>query len=825
MTIVRQTSFAGGELAPSLYGRTDLDRYKIGARQLKNFLVSPFGAASNRPGTQYLGAVKTGSGCAQARLVPFIFSDEQALVIEFGYHYIRFWLNGVHVSVAEIASPYAVADIPRLKFAQKGNIITITHPGYTPRELERTATSPLTFTLTTISFDAPVGPTLSSPSILAIEMTSDFATSPSADARPWIWKLTAICQSLDGTRTWEAPVTSPTYCALRYPGTYTWSSGTTYALADQVMYDGYMYTSMQSANVGHTPGSSSGWWAISYFEPTPLPGSVWRVGDVDHYAFPVSLAVNQPTIMWAITAPTTYRVVNWCLYRSTSLQLMGLVAVLGPTESSFVDTGDTEPDFLQRPPKGENPFEIYNASGGLVRTEEPATVAYQDERLIFGGTAERPNYLFMSRVGDWHNFDQYPIVKDDDSITVGLAGRRFEEIRSLLPGRSLLAFSMMSEWCIDGGQPDQPVTPAAISARIRSERGSTWLDALKVGDDHALFVQRKGMIVRDLRFDGQAGTYVNADLSLFSHHLLAGKSVAAWCWQEDPWSIVWLVLSDGTLLSLTFMPEQKVIAWARHELAGGGLVESICSIPEGEEDAVYLIVNRGGVRNFERLASRQVTNIRVDALFLDSAGLYHLATDQVTFTGLNHLEGLDVHLLVDGAVMGPYTVAAGVCDPSADFPITGEAAYDAGTSYFEGDYCTYAGLTWRSLVDANLGHTPTDGAYWTYVTVWVGLRYDCDFETLDLPPGEGKTRVKAIKELSIELEASRGLWVGEDFDHLDEWQQRDVEDSYETIGAFTGQARFFIRSTWNHGGRAVVRQVDPLPCTILTVTREVEYGQ
>jgi hypothetical protein len=806
VTIVRQTSFAGGELSPSLYGRTDLDRYRIGARQLKNFIVTPFGAVSNRPGTQYLGAVKTGSGCAQARLVPFVFSDEQALVIEFGYHYVRFWEDGEQVmsggSPYEVATPYAVADLPDLRFAQMGNIITIAHPDYTPRELERTATSPLTFTLTTISFDVPVCP------ITAIgEVSWDNSISPTYPTY-WKWAISAVCQSLDGTRTWETLAGGNFYIELTNEP--AWDSGTTYGLGDYVNYGGHTWKSKASGNTGNTPYEGSSWWYRQSF----LNG-----GQL------LSITEHKPVISWTEPTVTEFRIVSMRLYRGRDDILGFLTEIKSGSGMAFTDDGQTEPDFLQRPPKGENPFEIYDAGGSLVRTEEPATVTHQDERLIFGGTAERPNYLFMSRTGDWHNFDQYPIVVDDDSITFGLAGRRFEEIRSLLPGRSLLVFSSSSEWAVDGGQPDTPMTPTGLSARSRTERGSTWLEALKVGDDHALFVQRKGTIVRDLRYDGQAGTYVNGDLSLFSHHLLAGKSVVAWCWQEDPWSIVWLVLSDGTLLSLTFMPEQKVIAWARHELAGEGLVESICSIPEGEEDALYFIANRGGVRYVERLASRTVTDVKKDAVFLDASVTYRLATDQVTFSGLSHPNGSAVYLLVDGAVMGPYTVAAGVCDPSADFPITGVAAYDAGTTYDKGDYCTYGGYTWRSLVDDNLAHTPADGVYWSYVYVHVGLRYDADFETLDLPPGEGKTKVKTIKELSVEVEASRGLWVGEDFDHLDEWQQRDVEDSYEVVGAFTGQARFYVRSTWNHGGRAVARQVDPLPLTILSVTREVEYGQ
>jgi hypothetical protein len=813
MTIVRQTSFASGEISPSMWSRTETEQYRSGLRTALNFIVTPSGSVANRPGSRYCGAVKTGAGCGTARLVPFVFSDEQALVLEFGYHYVRFWLDGAPVmsggSPYEVATPYGLSDLPLLRFAQIGNIITIACRGYDARELVRTATSPLTFTLSTITFDVPVCPVGVTD---IVRLRYDSTDVPGASPHKWWWAVTANCQSLDGTRSWETAPWLNTYFSRDETDRPAWSSGTTYTAGDIVRYDTRTWLSLQPGNTGNTPTTSPTWWSER----------LWGNG-VDE----IDLADVKPILLWPNGSPTTYRIISWNLYRGQGGQLFGLVTVLpGPYGGtvSFQDDGSLEPDYLVRPPKAENPFKVFNYNHALIRTEKPTTVAYQDERLVFGGTTERPNYIFMSRTGDWHNFDQYPLVRDDDAIVVGLAGTKFEEIRSLVPGRSLLAFTTASEWALDGGQPGQPMIPSEMSARIRTSRGVTWLQALKVGDDHALFVQRKGNVIRDLVFDGQASTYTNRDMTRWSSHLLRASGVADWCWQEDPWSVVWVVLQDGSILSLTFVPEDRITGWSRHQLADGGSAESICSIPEGEEDSVYLVVNRGGLRTVERLASRVITDVRVDAVFLDSAVLYQLSTGQTTFGGLAHLNGRTVSLLVDGEVTGPYVVSGGICDATVGFPVSGVEPYGPGVTYLVDQYCTYNGYTWRSLQNDNTGHTPSAGAYWTYVTVVVGLPYLSDLETLDLPPGDGKTRVKIIREVAVDLEGSRGVWVGEDLDGLREWDQREVSDAYGVVGLFSGQVVLRILTRWNRLGRMVIRQVDPLPLTVLAVTRDVEYG-
>ena len=57
-TRVFKPSFSGGELSPEMFGRIDDAKYQSGAAMLRNFLVTPTGAAKNRAGLAYVNATK-----------------------------------------------------------------------------------------------------------------------------------------------------------------------------------------------------------------------------------------------------------------------------------------------------------------------------------------------------------------------------------------------------------------------------------------------------------------------------------------------------------------------------------------------------------------------------------------------------------------------------------------------------------------------------------------------------------------------------------------------------------------------------------------------
>lgn len=91
-----QNSFARGELSPRLHGRTDIEHYRMGLKECTNWYVLRQGALRKRSGTKFISEVKDSS--AKTRLVPFIFSTEQAYVLEFGNLYFRVFANGAAVT-------------------------------------------------------------------------------------------------------------------------------------------------------------------------------------------------------------------------------------------------------------------------------------------------------------------------------------------------------------------------------------------------------------------------------------------------------------------------------------------------------------------------------------------------------------------------------------------------------------------------------------------------------------------------------------------------------------------------------------------------------
>lgn len=87
-----QHSFASGELAPSLFARTDLQKYHSGAALLRNFFVDYRGGVSTRCGTKYVLQAK--NSAFPVRVIGFSASFTQTYALEFGQNYLRFHSNG-----------------------------------------------------------------------------------------------------------------------------------------------------------------------------------------------------------------------------------------------------------------------------------------------------------------------------------------------------------------------------------------------------------------------------------------------------------------------------------------------------------------------------------------------------------------------------------------------------------------------------------------------------------------------------------------------------------------------------------------------------------
>lgn len=86
-----QMNFTNGEISPRLFGRSDLAKYWNSVEILENFIILPYGGVTRRDGLHYVAA--QGDETRKVRMIPFIFSTEQAYAIEAGHEYMRFFMN------------------------------------------------------------------------------------------------------------------------------------------------------------------------------------------------------------------------------------------------------------------------------------------------------------------------------------------------------------------------------------------------------------------------------------------------------------------------------------------------------------------------------------------------------------------------------------------------------------------------------------------------------------------------------------------------------------------------------------------------------------
>lgn len=86
-----QRSFAGGEIAPELYGRLDLTKHQTGLARCRNMQTLPHGPVQSRAGLRYV--LRTKDSTKAARLIEFTYNVEQTYIIELGDQYARFHTN------------------------------------------------------------------------------------------------------------------------------------------------------------------------------------------------------------------------------------------------------------------------------------------------------------------------------------------------------------------------------------------------------------------------------------------------------------------------------------------------------------------------------------------------------------------------------------------------------------------------------------------------------------------------------------------------------------------------------------------------------------
>jgi hypothetical protein len=405
------------------------------------------------------------------------------------------------------------------------------------------------------------------------------------------------------------------------------------------------------------------------------------------------------------------------------------------------------------------------------------------------------------------------------------------------------------------------VTPTNAVVVPQSFYGSRDIRPVVV-DNNIMFVQREGLI-RDLQFDVFSNSYKGTDVTVLSEHLFAGRGVADWAWQDVPTKILWCILDDGALVSMTYLRSQEVIGWARHETPG--IWESIVAIQEGATSAVYASIVRFGSRHIERLAT-QVYNQDSDAWQLDSAlsitSNYPAAALQMAQgVGWGVLAQTTANVFTVGDV-GKHINAAGsraeitsvVAGNQAYVAITREFPAQPGTGVpypipqgswrMDPVVSTVTGLdhldgvTVYALVDGVLQGPFTVGAGAVALSapgsqVVVGRIFQARLQPLYVEaPGQGtiQGKRKKVAAASIRLRNAKALSYGSSFDKLIPWRAgyHSTDEQpvlpYSAVGLFSGDQRLWLDQVFGLGGWVCIEAGGGYPATVLSIHPELAQG-
>lgn len=244
----------------------------------------------------------------------------------------------------------------------------------------------------------------------------------------------------------------------------------------------------------------------------------------------------------------------------------------------------------------------------------PRTVGFFQDRLIFAGTKTQPYVLWMSKTGDYNNFSVEKAsgtVTDDSAICLSFISRQQAEIKHICPASDLFVLTDSNEWIVSGGST---VTPSKCTNKAQTFRGCTEVEPISIGN-RLIYVQKRSQTVRDMAYSFETDSYDGMDLTLLAKHLLRGKTIVDAAYMQDPDSRLYFVRSDGEIICLAYINDQKVYAWS-HIITKGKYL-SVCTVAAEETDEVYTAVERDGKTYIEKMEADKDSKDPKDYIMTD----------------------------------------------------------------------------------------------------------------------------------------------------------------------------------------------------------------
>jgi len=479
----------------------------------------------------------------------------------------------------------------------------------------------------------------------------------------------------------------------------------------------------------------------------------------------------------------------------------------------------------------------------------PTAITFHEQRLVLAGTAESSQKIWFSKSADFENFEVGTVA--DSSFDRTIAAQSNDAIAWLLSSDSLFIGTSEGIWRARNSANSAALSNSDISLKRVIGFGSHTMQPV-FADNSPFYLQRGKQKLRTISFTTGSDRSTAVDSTIRSDHI-TGDGLVDMSYQQNPISTIISVREDGQAPVFTYESEQEVTAWGRFTTQGSFEYTSV--IPsQSTWDEVYFVVKRtiNGVQ--KRFIEVIDTNFKVDdvnAFYVD-CGLSYNGTKSTTLsiTGTTTLTmtagvatfsagdvGKEIH-----EINGKYGRALITGFTSSTVITATKLETFSSNSLVSGDWAvavkTVSGLTHLPSTQVAVmsdgstvpSQTVTGGGTITLgeagSIIHVGLSYESIFRNMPIEVsrlgnaiGSSQGKKKRFDRIIVKVKNTRGgKLVDEKGDESDLLTRSLVDFMNIAPPLLNEDIGIESNSDWTETGNIMIKQTEPQPMSILSVT-------
>ena len=236
----------------------------------------------------------------------------------------------------------------------------------------------------------------------------------------------------------------------------------------------------------------------------------------------------------------------------------------------------------------------------------PYSIAFHQDRLVFGGSRSHPSGIWMSQVGKHRNFSAGTGL-DDEAIFVTLVSQQRQQICTVVSSDNLQILTTVGEWAIS----NKPLTPSSVDIKQHTSVGSVasrYLPPQKI-EGQTVFISENMRDIRELSLDELGENYNANDLCAYAKHLMNSPVDVAYNPTDRK---LFVAMDNGEMAVLNQNSALGISAWGKYTTKGK--FKSVAVV----NNTTYVVVQRNNNYSLEKFDSSAMSDVGVSFEFCAS---------------------------------------------------------------------------------------------------------------------------------------------------------------------------------------------------------------